>query len=86
MAHQVTNQAYDFEEPCPECGKYIPVKVDKEDPRFYLECPHCGHKLLFCSCCWDEIDRGLCDWSREHGCHMEREQVDWHHHWVDDCD
>ena len=83
MAHVWVNRDYDFEELCPECGNYIPVKVDKEDPRFYMTCPRCGHKLLFCSVCWDEWERGLCDWGKEHGCHMEHCDVDWHHHWND---
>lgn len=86
MAHHTVDpfeESYDFDDCCPVCHKTVAIKIDPDDHRFYMPCPKCGHKLLFCSVCWDEIDRNLCDWHKdsEHPCHMCDVCTDWRNHW-----
>ena len=64
------NDRYDIEEPCPECGELIAVKVDEEDKRFFVNCPVCGHKMMLCSLC----DTSTCNWKQGSGCHMGESQ------------
>lgn len=67
------NDRYDIEEPCPECGELIAVKVDEEDKRFSVTCPVCGHKIMLCSLC--EVPS--CDWSQGDGCCMSQPKTAW---------
>lgn len=83
MAHCAVNpfdDQYSFEDCCPVCNKTVAIKIDPDDHRFYMPCPKCGHKLYFCSVCWDEIDKGTCDWKDGH-CHMGNANIDWRNHW-----
>lgn len=63
--------SYNFEEYCPLCDSYIPVRIDNDDHKNYeIVCPVCGQRLMLCTLChWDGHD---CDWCEcENGeCHM----------------
>lgn len=58
----------DVEEPCPHCGSYIPVQMDKDSmDDLEISCPVCYQKMMICTMC----DRSPCDWSKTGGCKMD---------------
>jgi len=73
MSHIVFNEvlayddgSYDVEEPCPHCGTYVAVRVDRTLPHLETVCPVCEGRLMICSMCPE-----ACDWSETHGCCMD---------------
>jgi len=60
---------YDFEEPCPECGDYIPVRVD-DTALPVVVCPVCGSKVILCCVC---PTPDCCDWRECDECHVIRD-------------
>jgi len=62
----------DYAEPCPECGREIPVLVDPDDYENYeVVCPVCGKQMMLCLLCQDDC-YGKCDWCEETGCYRQR--------------
>ena len=60
--HIITDKNYHYEEPCPECGAPVPVRIDPHDASFEIVCPECGAKMMLCTHCHDCF--GDCDYTR----------------------
>ena len=61
--------SYNFDEYCPQCDSYIPVRIDENEKENYeIVCPVCGQRLMLCTLC--HMDGHECDFCLEKGCKM----------------
>ena len=63
---EVKPDDYDFEEYCPHCDSFIPVRTYSTD-EYETVCPVCGKRLMLCTLCRD-VFGDTCDWNDKNDC------------------